>query len=165
MIYVVLPLLIVLALLQSTWIPPVPLLNVRPDLVLLVVLAWAIVRGPYEGAIAAFVGGLAVDALSSWPLGSHALVLLLVAVPLGWLAAPLARGNLVYPLVGTLAASALYGLLLLGLAQALGWPVQWGPALWRTVLPLAIVEATVMPLAYWLLHWGNERANRRRPVA
>jgi len=165
MLYVVLPLLIVLALLQSTWVPPLPLLSVRPDLVLLAVLAWAMVRGPYEGAITAFVGGLALDALSTWPMGSHALLLLLVAVPLGWLMAPLARGNLVYPLTGTLAVSALYGLLLLGLAYALGRPVHWGTALWRTVLPLAVVEATLMPLAYWLLHWVDERVHRRWRIA
>lgn len=165
MVYVVLPLLIVLALVQSTWIPPVPLLSVRPDLVLLVVLTWAMVRGPSEGAITAFVGGLALDALSSWPLGSHALLLLLVTVPLGWLAGALPRGHLAYPLGAALAAAALYGLLLLGLAQALGRPVLWGAALWRTVLPLAIVEATLMPLSYWLLNWINERVHRRWKIA
>lgn len=163
--YVILLLLMLLALLQVTCIPPIPVLGIRPDLVLVLVLAWAVVGGPLEGAIAAFVGGLVLDILSNWPLGSHALLLTLVAVPCAYLATPLSRGNIAFPIVAAFIATAAYSVLGLLLVQSLGRPVPWGTLLWRTVLPLAVVEATLMPLVFWVLHWADERLHPRRRIA
>src|SRR4051795_3590007 len=48
-------------MLQVTLVNRIPLPNGRPDLVLLVVIALALVRGPESGAVAAFVAGLVSD--------------------------------------------------------------------------------------------------------
>jgi rod shape-determining protein MreD len=164
-VYVFPVLLLLLALLQATVVPALPFLEVRPDLVLLIILVWTMVRGLGEGAIGAFVGGIALDALSTFPLGSHALVLLLVILPLGWLAEPRYRGNLLLPIVGTFLATILYNVLLLTLSQILGLAPAWGPSLWRIVLPLALTEAILTPLVYWILDFIDRRGHRRvRPV-
>ncbi|MEZ4636134.1 MAG: rod shape-determining protein MreD [Caldilineaceae bacterium] len=44
-------------------------LEVRPDLVLLAVLAWTLFNGGYSGIVWAFVGGLWMDVLSGGPMG------------------------------------------------------------------------------------------------
>lgn len=150
-----------LALIQVTLVPRVPLLDVRPDLVLLTVLAWAMVRGLPEGAVGAFAGGIALGLLSRQPLGSHALALLLTVVPAGWLGAPFYRGNLLFPMVGAFLATLLYNLLLLLSFWVVGETVVWGTVLWRIVLPLALIEATLMPLAYWTFDRIDRRLDRR----
>jgi rod shape-determining protein MreD len=164
-LYVIPLLLILLALLQATLLPPVPYVGIRPDVVLLLVLAWTMVRGTTEGAVGAFVGGLALDVFSPLPLGSHALMLLLTVVPVGWIGAPFYRGNLIFPIAGAFLATALYNVLLLALGGLLGQSILWGSMLWRIVLPMALIEATLMPLVYWILDRVDQRVHRRFTIA
>ena len=78
-----LPLLTVVALFQDVVLARVAVLGGRPDLVFLVVVVWAFLRGSTEGAIWAFIGGLLLDALSGGPFGCIALSLLVVAILVG----------------------------------------------------------------------------------
>ena len=165
MLYVIPALLVVMALVQTTLLPVVPHVEIRPDLVLLLVLAWAMVRGTNEGAVGAFVGGLALDVFSPLPLGSHGLALLLTVVPVGWIGAPFYRGNLVYPIAGAFLATMLYNMLLLLLSRLVGHEVLWGSMLWRIALPMALIEATLIPLVYWILDRVDRRVHRRFTIA
>ena len=165
MVYVIAVLLILLALLQATLMPAIPYVEIRPDLVLLLVLAWTMVRGISEGAVGAVVGGLALDIFSPLPLGSHALAMLVTIVPVGRLGAPFYRGNLAFPISGAFLATVLYNVLLLLLSSILGYKVLWGGLLWRVVLPMALIEATLMPLVYWALDRIDRRVHRRLTIA
>ena len=158
-------LLVLLALLQATVVPAIPGLGLRPDLVLLVVLAWTMVRGTREGAVGAFVGGLALDIFSTLPLGSHSALLLLIIVPVGWLGAPFYRGNPIYPIGGAFLATLLYNVLLLALGSFLGQPVPWASMLWRLVLPMALGEAALISLVYWIMDRLDRRLYRRFTIA
>lgn len=72
----------ILSLVQATWLGPVAILGVRPDLGLLAVVWLAYRNGPVEGCSSAFVSGLIDDALSAAPFGFNAAVKTLGA----WLA-------------------------------------------------------------------------------
>jgi len=165
MIYFFSILLILLALLQATVVPVIPYVGIRPDLVLLLVLAWTMVRGTTEGAVGAMVGGLALDIFSPLPLGTHALAMLAVIVPVGWLGTPFYRGNLVFPISGAFLATVLYNVLLLGLSRLVGQNILFGGLLWRVVLPMALIEATLMPLIYWVLDRIDRRVHPRFTIA
>jgi len=164
-VYFVSILLILVALLQASVLPAIPYVEIRLDLVLLVVLAWTMVRGTTEGAAVAMVGGLALGLFSPLPLGIHALAMLLTIVPVGWLGAPFYRGNLAFPVGGAFLATILYNVLLLILSRILGHEIVWGGLLWRVVLPMALFEAAVMPLAYWALDRIDQRVHRRLTIA
>jgi rod shape-determining protein MreD len=76
------PLLILAAVLQVTFVPQIRILGGEPDLVFLLVLAYAI-RSPLDqGLIWAMIGGIMRDLTSSTPTGTHALALLLVVFAL-----------------------------------------------------------------------------------
>ncbi len=165
MLYLSIVVLLILALLQGALMPTIPLLGIRPDLILVLLLAWTMVRGVREGVVGAFIAGLALDVFSSYPLGSHSLVLALTVLAVGWLEAPVYRENLAFPIIGTAAATLLYNLLLMGLSQLLGQPVAWGSLLWRFILPLALLEAAMMPLAYWFADRMDQRLTRRMRFA
>jgi rod shape-determining protein MreD len=164
-VYLVSVLLIPVALLQATVVPAIPYVGIRPDLVLLLALAWTMVRGTAEGAVVAWIGGLALDIFSPLPLGCHALAMLLTVVPVGLLGAPFYRGNLAYPIGGAFLATVVYNVLLLGLSRILGQSVLWSGLLWRVVLPMALIEATLMPLVYWTLDRIERRVHRRFTIA
>lgn len=149
--------LVLVAFVQSAAMPRVPLLGVRPDLVFLGVVAWTVVRGLREGAIGAFVGGMALDLLSPGWLGSHALALLLVVAAVGAMVAPLHRGNLLFPAAAAFLGTIAYHLVLMVLTG-----VPWHPeSVVRVVLPLALVHAALMPLAYALSEWLDRRIRPR----
>ena len=57
------PLLGVAAALQASLMPQIRLLGGEPDLVFLLVIAWAINRELEDGVIWAFVGGILLDLL------------------------------------------------------------------------------------------------------
>ena len=64
-LYLVIPILTGVALFQSVVLSQVDLWGARPDVMLLAVLVWAVVRGLDEGMVWGFVGGVIVD------LGDH----------------------------------------------------------------------------------------------
>ncbi len=87
-------LLYVAALLQSISGPQWPLLAGRPDFPLVMVLAWAMLRGSNEGALIGFTGGLLLDSVSHTPFGVNTSLLGLVGYGVGLVETNLYRGSL-----------------------------------------------------------------------
>ncbi|HEX2110565.1 MAG TPA: rod shape-determining protein MreD [Gaiellaceae bacterium] len=70
-------LLLLAALLQVSIVTPLEVASGHPDLVLVLVIAIALVRGPLFGSVAGFWAGLAVDVASFATLGLSSLLLTL----------------------------------------------------------------------------------------
>ena len=75
-VYLAIPIMLVLAIVQSTVSPKFPVLGFVPLPVLLVALAWGLLHTLEEGVVWAFVGGLFVDLFSIGPLGATSLALM-----------------------------------------------------------------------------------------
>ena len=139
--------------------PFIKISGVHPDLVLLLIVGWIILRGLKEGLVWALIGGLCLDLASGAPFGVFTLTMLLVA-----LAANLSHGrvfgsSIVLPLSLTFPLSLLFnGLALLFLAL-LGRPVLWSDAFFNVLLPLAIFNTAVMMLVFPLLYLLNRLMN------
>jgi rod shape-determining protein MreD len=107
--YSMIPLLFAAALVQSSMLVRVEVGNVKPDLVLLLVLVGTLIFGGPRGIVWAFIGGIALDLFSGGPMGSSSLALIAAAV----VAAPghhtLSRYNLVVPVGVALAGTFVYG--------------------------------------------------------
>lgn len=73
-----LPILALAALVQSTFIPQIRVFGGQPDLVLLLVLSWAVIGTTEEAVTWAFVGGITADLLSAAPTGSSVIGLIFV---------------------------------------------------------------------------------------
>ena len=70
-------------LLQTTVFPELTLLGVKPELVYLVTVIFALLQGPAEGAVVGFVGGLAQDFMLNMPKGITALTLTMLGYTVG----------------------------------------------------------------------------------
>ncbi|MCP4417208.1 MAG: rod shape-determining protein MreD, partial [Chloroflexi bacterium] len=72
-IYLAIPLMIVLGLVQTAVLPHFPILGNTPQLALLVALSWGMLHGIEEGVIWAFLGGIFTDLFSISPVGVSSL--------------------------------------------------------------------------------------------
>lgn len=73
------PVLALLAILQSSAFTYIHLLDGRFDLVLLCVVGWGLAGRSEEAMVWGMVGGLFLDFLSGLPLGSYAIPLIIIA--------------------------------------------------------------------------------------
>ncbi len=134
--------------LESTVLQFVRVAGVKPDLVLVLVVFYAIINGSREGAFWGFMGGLAQDFLSGYYLGMNTLSLTVIGYLVGLGHTRLFRENQ-FVLAGiaflaTLAVEAIRYLLIL----SLGITVLPGEALWGLILPLGVYNAAVALLFY-----------------
>jgi rod shape-determining protein MreD len=104
-------LLVVAVLLQSTILRWVALKGVRPDLALIVMVFVAVRRGSMIAQVAGFLSGLAEDLLSLAPLGFHALVRTTLGYLYGLTEGSIFMDPLLIPVLLTLIATILKGLL------------------------------------------------------
>jgi rod shape-determining protein MreD len=124
--------------------PNLPLLRGRPDFVLVVILAWSMLRGSGEGAFVGFLGGVWLDSVTYTPFGVNSALMGLIGYCTGLPEVNVYRGNLPYFLgtaaIATLAYHTLYFLLL----QAMGLGLPPIIETYATAFPAALLNALLL---------------------
>lgn len=145
------------ALAQSTALAGVSLFGARPDVVFLLVAVWAFLRGPVEGAVWAFIGGLLLDTFSGGPFGGFTLALLAAALLVGqqW-GRELGSTAFQLVLLVLVACFVSHGVLLLAMS-ATGYPVNWQYVLSHITGPSAVLNALLAPVVHLPLSWLDRR--------
>ncbi len=142
-------------LLQVTLAPFIKINGVHPNLVLLLVVGWIILRGFGEGVEWALIGGLCLDLMSGAPFGVFTLTMLLIALASGAVHGRLFGSSIVLPLTLTFPLSLLFDSLALLLLTLGGRPVVWTDAFFAVILPVAIFNTAIMLLVFPLLYILN----------
>lgn len=137
-------LLVFAALLQSAVGPSLPLISGRPDFVLVVVLAWAMLRGSNEGAVVGFLGGILLDSVEYTPFGVNSALLGLTGYLLGLPEVNVYRGNLPYFLGTAALATLAYHTVFFLLLQARGLGLPPITQTYATALPAALLNALLL---------------------
>lgn len=163
-IYLVVPLLVIVSVLQTTLVPHLAIWGVFADLPLLVVVSWSLLRGAREGMIWGFVAGLVVDLLSGAPFGAATLSLIAVGFLSGLGEATVFRTHVALPLVAMFLATILYDLIFLLIVQISGQAVSWLDSLFRVVLPSAALNAVLTPIVFGAMRWLYTRFGREEMV-
>ena len=151
--YIMVPLVILAGLLQSTAATRFEIRGVKPDLVLLLLIAGTLIYGSRPGLVWAFVGGIALDIYSGGPMGASSLALMAAVLVAGIGHRILSRYNLLVPLGATLLGTATYGLVYLAILGALdlflvaGRQTPFLPTIQYIVVPAALYNMTLMLLA------------------
>jgi len=143
-------LLVLAALAEATVGYRVALGGGRVNLVLLLVLSWAVLRGKEEGALAGLVGGVALDVVSGTPFGLHSALLTLIGGAAGLGSATLAHGGMTALLGVAILATVAYHALMALLLLALGWWMLGPAGLVAIVTPTVLMNAALVPLVFVL---------------
>ena len=159
---------VLLALLvQSTVLAALPLPGAAPELLVVLVVAFALAEGPFSGAVTGFVAGLCADLLADHALGRLALVLAVVGHLAGQVHDDTERSTLLpFAVVGAAAAGAV--LLYAAEGAVLGDARVGGAAVVRslaTSVPYAVVLTPfVVPLVGALVRRVDARTTWDGPV-
>ena len=159
-IYLVVPLLAVVAILQSTLVSHFRIWGVFADLPLLVVVSWGVLRGPREGLIWGFVAGLMVDLFSGAPFGAATFGLMAVGLLSGLGKSAVFRSQIALPMLTVLLATVIYDIIFLIVVWISGYPVAWLDSLFRLVFPSAVLNTALTPVIIIVMAWLNARFGR-----
>ncbi len=161
--YIGMPLLLLAAVLQSIWLEDVHIMGGRPDLVLLLVITWSIIRGVNDGTLWGLIGGIFCDLLSGGPFGLWTVSLTIVTFITGqpWVhtLGPTVIRLALMSALGTLLAHSL----LLATMALLGYPINSGYAFQTVVWPAALLNFLLSPFAFRFLVWFHQREQQASP--
>jgi len=148
-----LPLLILAAVAQSTILSHFHFYGGTVDLVLLIVLGWAL-TGDALGALGwGLVGGLCLDLISGGPLGATSLALTVMAYLAGLTEGRFWGSHLVLPLGIALGGTFGFHFINLAVLALSGYAIDWGASLARIVLPSALLNTLLMWPAFSAMRW------------
>jgi rod shape-determining protein MreD len=154
------PLLVTVAILQSTLVSHFRIWGVFADLPLLVVVSWGLLRGPREGLIWGFIAGVTVDLFSGAPFGAATFGLMAAGFLSGLGQSTVFRSQILLPLFAVLLATIVYDILFMLVVWISGNPVSWFDSLFRLVLPSAVLNAVLTPVVFVIMRWLNARFGR-----
>jgi len=141
------------ALLQSSFVSQLSMLNVKPDIVLVLLACWGIVSGPQQAFLGVLLGGFTLDILSGTPLGVSALALTPAAAFTLVTEMKLLESDIILAAVvsfaGTLAYYGVFEFVLLSIQEQPGWP----PDFFSIILPAATINTVLTPLFFWFARY------------
>lgn len=149
------PLFFLAALVQATVLPHLRIYGGQPDLIVVIVLAWATLDRGQEGMVWAFFGGIILDLFSGAPLGISALVLIPIAYVVGLTEAQVYRTNIGLPILMSVLGAVGYHIIYLVLLRFFGGvALPWSQALVYVTLPsvlfdLILIVPTLRVLDVW----------------
>jgi rod shape-determining protein MreD len=147
-------------LIQTTLLSRISVVGAQPNLMLLVVLLWSLVRGVDEGLLWAFLGGLIVDVLSGGPLAGTAIALLAAAYLAGQSLGEQLGSQALRSMILTVLGTATYHLALLIVLDWTGHKIDWAFSLTRVAGPSVVLNGLLAPFVLQPLNW-LERVTRR----
>jgi len=144
-------LLITLAL-QLVFLPHLVLQQLNIDLVLLVVIAFALLEGSRKGLALGLLAGFICDSFVGHPFGFHILLKGLLGAAVGRLNGMYLENQMGVPLLAAIGALSLNELLL-HLGYQLFYRGEIWPSIeyWRGYLPAILIEILIFLVAYFLI--------------
>jgi rod shape-determining protein MreD len=156
--YLMIPLIVLAALFQSTAAARIKVYGVKPDVVLLLVIIGTLIYGSRPGLVWAFVGGLVLDVFSGGPMGASSLALMAAALVAGLGHRTLSRYNLLVPVGAMLVGTVVYAGTYLSILAVLQYlrvahhDLPLWPTVQNIVAPALVYNATLMVLLLPLLN-------------
>jgi len=157
------PLIIFVALAQVATAPYFPLLGVTANPLLVLLMCWAMVRGPRETMILIPLAGTFKDLITTDPVGVSVLALLPI-VPLAAIRERRPTESEFLPTLAAVAAASLsYHLLYMIILTAVGDGPPWLQSPMRVLLPAALFNALITPIFYLPVRWATTLSEMARP--
>lgn len=141
--------IVVALLIQLTLINSITILGLKPDLIMVVVVVFSLLRGAKEGTVSGFASGLLQDIFSTGLLGMNALAKTVIGFFCGIIKEKIFREHILFIIpVITFIASFMQSILMFLLLRAFG--IEYGLAwsLKQVALPEALYSSLLSPFIF-----------------
>ncbi len=163
-LWIVFPFLALAAIIQVAVLRHVSILGVKPDLPLIIVVAWGLLAPLGQAAQWGFILGILLDLASGLPFGIHTLTLTLIGLLIGLGQRTFFHGNVIAPPVAIILATILNHVLILATLALFNRQIAWGDYLLRITLPAILLNTVVAPLVYVPLQFLQRRSAPRPQI-
>lgn len=160
-VFLAVPLMIFLTVLQTAVLPHFPLFGVTPSLPFLLALAWGLLRGVNEGVVWAFIAGFFMDLFTAAPVGGLALTYMIAIFAVLFIKERLPANRTFIPILLAGTATIIQQLLYAIYLSLFGYHVA--VLLSSVLLPTVLLQAFLILPIYWLLYL-IQRTVRPNPV-
>jgi len=141
--------IVVALVIQLTLINSVAILGLKPDLIMVVVVVFSLLKGEKEGAISGFASGLLQDIFSTSLLGINALVKTVIGFTCGILKEKIFHEHILFIIpVITFISSFIQSILISLLFRAFGIEYNLAWSLKQIVLPEALYSSLLSPFIF-----------------
>jgi rod shape-determining protein MreD len=154
-LWILVPVLLLVAIVQATLMPNIPLIGLRMDLPLVFVVVQGLVGPTRSAAQWGFILGIFLDLLSGMPFGVNMIALTLIGLLIDFGQTVFFRGNLLAPPIAIIVATLFDHILILAILNTLKWSVPWSDYLLRVTLPTVLLNIVLLPLIYFPLQRLN----------
>jgi rod shape-determining protein MreD len=159
-IYLAIPLMLVLGLVETAVLPHFPIFGAEPQLAFVVALAWGLLYGIEEGVVWAFFAGIFTDFFSITPVGVSSLGFMVGVTAVIFVQQALPKSRVLLPLALAGLATVISFILNIIMLRLFGTIADFQSI---TVLPTVILVnmLTILPV-YWLFYFINRMLRPRR---
>ncbi len=141
--------IVVTLLIQLTLINSITILGLKPDLIMVVVVVFSLLKGEKEGTISGFASGLLQDIFSTGLLGINALAKTVVGFTCGILKEKMFYEHILFLIpVITFIASFMQSILIFLLLRAFGLEYGLAWSLKQIALPEALYSSLLSPFVF-----------------
>jgi rod shape-determining protein MreD len=157
-------LVLLAAVAQTSALSSFRVLGVHANLMLVLLLSWAMVRGLNEAIVVAPMGGLALGLMDGQPLGAAMLAFIPLVLMTEIREARIIQGDFLLAILLILVSTLAYEVVILIILRVVGEPVWWWGTLSQVIVPAAIVNGLLVPPVYGLLWLGSRDLRRVHPL-
>jgi len=145
--------IVVALLIQLTLINSITILGLKPDLILVVVVIFSLLKGEKEGTISGFASGLLQDIFSTGLLGINALVKTVIGFTCGILREKIFHEHILFLIpVITFIASFIQSILIFFLLRTFGIEYNLIWSLKQIALPEALYSSLLSPFIFLVIN-------------
>lgn len=145
--------IVVALLIQLTLINAITILGLKPDLILVVVVIFSLLKGEKEGTISGFASGLLQDIFSTGLLGINALIKTVIGFTCGILREKIFHEHILFLIpVITFIASFIQSILIFFLLRTFGIEYNLIWSLKQVALPEALYSSLLSPFIFLVIN-------------
>lgn len=160
---VILGILLLNLVIQSSIFPFIEILHVKPDTLLALVVSFALLAGNPTGAVVGFFGGLFLDILFGNNIGLHALQYMIVGYLIGTLYGKLYIGKFLVPILAVIVGNIIKQSIMLAYNFFSQSDIPLDKILFEIMVPEILYTLILIPLVYHLVVrlYSNKFMNRK----
>jgi rod shape-determining protein MreD len=158
--YIGVPLVFLLALVEASVLPLFRVGGLQPNLLVVLFVAWLMLRGPSEAFVLIPFGGLMIGLVDGAPLGTALLALSPLAIVQEMRGTQLRESGFVLTVAFVLGMTLVYHFVYLLVYTAQGDAGNWIEAFTRVIIPTAVLNVVVLLPIYAALTMSSQELRR-----